>query len=129
MDDGGERVSRMIAIIVGICWALLIEFLGFITAGMGEAWGTPAQIGLSSFLICPLAALIWRSFRSVSWFAFAGMAIIATALDVFIVLSTQHEGIQYFEKSGEFAYIWILAWSSWQIVLFRLAMVRLRDSL
>jgi hypothetical protein len=109
---------RILAIIGGLVYALICEFIAILVGGAGHGWVTPFFFGLSGIVLFPF--VFWATMvakdSGQTKLATQGIAA-AVVIDVLIFFATISEGIEYFERVGAFAWLWILFWLAGQAPL------------
>lgn len=101
-------VKLFAAILFGLLYALLCTFFAFVMAGAGHGWITPLFVGLSGFVLFPLACwcMAARPGRAI---CIAVLVLLALS-DLALYLKTQTEGVEYFHRAGGFGLFWIALW-------------------
>jgi hypothetical protein len=100
----------------GIIWGLFIAIASLGVAGAGHGWVSAWPFGILSIFTTPLATISWarRRTNGKQW-AFIAI-VIAMLADVLLIIFTTHEGVRYFFQAFPFSVLWVLIWSSWQIL-------------
>ena len=108
------------AVSLGFIYACITAFVALNVAGGGHGWNS-VMLSACGLLIIPLASAAWaRRFRRVGKIM-GGAALGSAALvDVFIVIFTLQEGLEYVVRVSNAApflvICWVVLWIGWQII-------------
>lgn len=120
------RAKTILVMVVGLAWGLPLIAVAVLLAGGGHGWITPFWISLAGVAIYPVVVFRLSSFWDRRFGIDIGLLLIGAILNIAIYLLTKWEGVQYFYRVGEGAYIWMGLWAVWQLALiFKLVMVAL----
>jgi hypothetical protein len=110
-------VKILISLVVGLPLGVLLLYVGMIVGGLGHGWVTPFWFSFLGPLIYPVVVFRLLNIRD-RWlwadFALLGLAAI---LDLAVYTNTIEEGVHFFYRVGNAAYIWLGFWSLWQVAL------------
>jgi hypothetical protein len=110
-------VKILISLIFGITLGAFLFAIGVGVGGIGHGWVTPLWFSFIGPVIFPIVIFRLLSFGD-HWLGFdialVGLGVI---LDMVIYKMTLEEGVHYFNRAGEFAYVWIAAWMFWQVAI------------
>jgi hypothetical protein len=110
-------VKIVVALIVGLLLGFVILAAGVMVGGLGHGWVTPLWFSFAGPVICPIVAFRLLNFAD-RWLGFDIALLVGGVLIDFIIYNmTIEEGVHYFHRVGEFAYVWIGLWSLWQAAL------------
>lgn len=100
----------------GVIWGAVILIGSSFVVGGGHGWVSPLPFALLAVLTTPLATIAWAR-RGTNGKTLAAVTLgIAVIADVLLVTATLVEGTEYVYKVLPAALVWILLWSSWQVL-------------
>ena len=101
--------------VVGACLGLFLSALSFGMTAAGHGWMS-ALVGLISVVTAPAAAAAWplRGTRAGSTLA-GTVLVVGLAADVWVVVATQREGVDYMTRMGGASILWWVLFASWQL--------------
>lgn len=111
---------KLTAILVGVSYAVICEGLAFTMVGGGHGWLTPfvwGPLGLILFPLCFYAALSSRENQSFAKLSIVLAIVAAAGANTVLVARTLDEGLEYFDRLGGFAYVWVAFWVGGQLPL------------
>jgi hypothetical protein len=111
------RVKILLSLVIGSAFGLIILGVGIVVAGLGHGWTTPLWFSFLGPIVCPVVVFRLLNFKDrYLWFDIA-LLIGGVFLDLTIYIKTIEDGVSYFYRVGEFAYVWIGLWAIWQVAL------------
>jgi hypothetical protein len=110
-------VKIAVALVVGLSIGFVILTAGVMVGGLGHGWVTPLWFSFAGPVICPIVVFRLMSFGD-QWIGFDIAVLVGAVVSDFMIYSmTMEEGVHFFHRMGEFAYVWIGLWSLWQVAL------------
>lgn len=102
--------------VAGTFWGLFIAAGSLIISGAGDGWVSPLQVGILAIFTTPLSTIAWAK-RGAGGKQLATFSLtIAAVADIFLFFATLSEGTQYFYNALPYSIIWLVLWSSWQLL-------------
>jgi hypothetical protein len=117
-------VKIALALFVGLALGIFLLGIAVVVGGAGHGWVTPIWFSIIGAAIYPVVVFRLLGFGD-RWFgADVGLILVGAILDLAVYTLTMQEGVRYFHRVGEIAYVWIGLWALWQVALkIKLAIV------
>jgi hypothetical protein len=110
-------VKILLSLVIGLAFGFVILAAGMLVGGLGHGWTTPLWFSFVGPVVCPIVVFRALSFGD-KWLGFDfGLLGFAILLDFAVYAKTVEEGVHYFNRVGQFAYVWMGLWSVWQVLL------------
>jgi hypothetical protein len=107
----------LVSLVVGLALGVLLLYVGLIVGGLGHGWVTPFWFSFLGPLIYPVVVFRVLNFGDRWLGADIGLLGLAAILDLAVYSNTIEEGVHFFYRVGDAAYIWLGFWSLWQVAL------------
>jgi hypothetical protein len=120
-ESHGRRGTVAIGLgIAGVMLGLICLFLAFLMSGAGHGWGAAAGPSLVAPIGGAATGVAWAFRHSAGGKLLASaLVIVAVITDIFLVLMTSAEGVEYVQKVWSAApavvVAWTVTWLGWQV--------------